>query len=278
MSFRTILNIVGVNRAEEDVRGAVEVCRQTEAHLGVVVTALSAPPPVGAYDEMISAAWLEERQGDVAKLDACVEKIKALLEPQGISFDVQGLFTEFAWADAQLGELACYADLVLIGGRALADEDLRKAALEGALFQSPVPVLIAPKDHVASLQPQRVLLAWDSGLEAGRAVRAALELLVGADSVHIVMVDPEASPAENGEDPGADIAAYLAKHDAEAVVEVLASGGLATGEVLRRHADDIAADLIVMGAYGHSRLRQRIFGGVTRSMIEETRLPVLLAR
>ncbi|WP_454856729.1 universal stress protein [Rhizobium binxianense] len=108
-------------------------------------------------------------------------------------------------------------------------------------------------------------------------MRAAMELLVGADSVHIVMVDPEASPAENGEEPGADIAAYLAKHDARAVVEVLASGGLATGEVLRRHADDIAADLIVMGAYGHSRLRQRIFGGVTRSMLEETRLPVLLA-
>jgi nucleotide-binding universal stress UspA family protein len=226
---------------------------------------------------MISAAWLEERQGDIAKLDECVERTKALLEPQGISFEVEGFFTEFAWADAQLGELACYADLVLIGGRALADDDLRKVALEGALFQSPAPVLITPKKHAASLQPRRVLLAWDSGLEAGRAVRAAMELLVGADSVHIVMVDPEASAAENGEEPGADIAAYLAKHDAKAVVEVLASGGLATGEVLRRHADDIAADLIVMGAYGHSRLRQRIFGGVTRSMLEETRLPVLLA-
>lgn len=277
MPFKTILSIIGVNQGDDDVRAAIEICRQRDAHLSVLVVALSSPAPIGAYGEVASPVWLEETQGEIAKLDERVEKIKALLEPQGISFEVQDLFTEYAWADSQIGERACYADLVLVGKQALADGDLRKRALEGALFQSPAPVFMTPMDHVASLRPRRILLAWDSRVEAGRAARAALELLAGAESVHIVIVDPDASPLANGEEPGADIAAYLARHGVQAMVEILASGGLTTGEVLRRHADDIAADLIVMGAYGHSRLRERIFGGVTRSMLDEARLPVFLA-
>lgn len=278
MPFKTILSIIGVHQRDDDVRAAIEICRQADAHLSVLVVALSSSVPIGAYGEITSTAWLDERQDQMEKLGERVKEIKALLAPQGISFDVQDLFTEYAWADAQIGERACYADLVLIGGRALGDEELRKCAFEGAIFQSPAPVFMTPKGHAASLQPQRILLAWDSRVEAGRAARAAMGLLAGAERVHIVMVDPEASPLANGEEPGADIAAYLARHGVQATVEILASGGLTTAEVLRRHAEDIAADLIVMGAYGHSRLRERIFGGVTRSMLEEARLPVFLAR
>jgi hypothetical protein len=98
---------------------------------------------------------------------------------------------------------------VLIGDRAFSDEDLGKSALEGLLFQSPAPVLITPKAHVATLQPRTVMIGWDSRDETGRAIRAAMELLVKANSVRIVVVDPDASPIVNGEEPDADIAAYL---------------------------------------------------------------------
>lgn len=277
MPFKTILSIISVQQRDDDIRAAIEICRQSDAHLSVLVVGLSSSVTIGAYGEVVSPAWLEDREDQMARLGERVEELKALLAPQGISFDVQDLFTEYAWADAQIGERACYADLVLIGGRALGDEELRKCAFEGALFQSPAPVLVTPKGCVASLRPRRILLAWDSRVEAGRAARSAIDLLAGAESVHIVMVDPEASPLGHGEEPGADIAAYLSRHGVQAAVDILASGGLSTGEMLRRHADDIAADLIVMGGYGHSRLRERIFGGVTRSMLEEARLPVFLA-
>jgi nucleotide-binding universal stress UspA family protein len=277
MPFKTILSIIGVNHGADDIRSAIELCRQAEAHLSVLVVSLASPPPISAYGEIVSTTWMEERQDDVAKLDEAVEKVKALLQLQGISFGVQPLYTEYGWADAQIGERARYADLVLIGGKALGDEALGKSALEGALFQSPAPIFVVPKGHTATLQPRTVMLAWDSRDEAGRAARAAIELIAKADSVHVVVVDPDASPIANGEEPGADIAAYLARHGAKAIVEVLASGGLTTGEVLRRHASAIGADLIIMGAYGHSRMRERIFGGVTRSMLEETRVPLFLA-
>lgn len=277
MPFKTILSIVGINQGADDIRSAIELCRQVEGHLSVLVVSLASPLPIGDYGEVVSTAWLQERQGDLAKLEEQVAKVKALLEPQGISFAVESLYSEYGWADTQIGERARYADLVLIGDRAFSDEDLGKSALEGVLFQSPAPVLVTPKAHAATLQPRTIMIGWDSRDEAGRAIRAAMELLVKADSVHIVVVDPDVSPVANGEEPGADIATYLARHDVEVIVEVLASGGLTVGEVLRRHASEIGADMIVMGAYGHSRMRERIFGGVTRSMLEQTHRPLFLA-
>jgi nucleotide-binding universal stress UspA family protein len=81
----------------------------------------------------------------------------------------------------------------------------------------------------------------------------------------------------DGAEPGADIAAYLARHGLTVTVDQLAGGGRPVADVLKQHATDIGADLIVMGAYSHSRIRERIFGGVTRSFIEGARLPVLMA-
>lgn len=123
-----------------------------------------------------------------------------------------------------------------------------------------------------------MLLAWNSRAEAAQAAREALEMMTWAEEVHVVLVDPDSSYWVSGGEPGADVAAYLARHGVKVVVEQLASGGRPVEDVLERHALEIDADLIVMGAYGHSRLRERIFGGVTASMVRESRFPVLIAR
>jgi nucleotide-binding universal stress UspA family protein len=138
---------------------------------------------------------------------------------------------------------------------------LKEKTIEGALFSSGKPVLLLPEGAAPSLSPERVMVAWDSRIEASRAVREALPILKGAQEVRLVLVDPEESEAAHGQEPGADAALYLARHD-----------------VLGRHAGDMGAQMIVMGAYGHSRLRQRILGGVTRSMIENPPLPIFMAR
>ena len=111
-----------------------------------------------------------------------------------------------------------------------------------------------------------------------RAAREALDILACAEEVHVTIVDPDSSSIANGPEPGADIAAYLAHHGAKITVDRLPSGNNAIADVIKQHAWDISADLIVMGGYGHARLRERIFGGVTRSMIDEPRFPVLMAR
>ena len=149
---------------------------------------------------------------------------------------------------------------------------------EGALFSSGKPLLIVPEGSRPTLAPKRVLVAWDSRIEASRALRESVGILTGADDVRLALVDPEESEGGHGAEPGADAAAYLARYGIKVTVDRLPSSGHTIAAVLRRHAIDTSAELLVMGAYGHSRLRERIFGGVTRSMLDEPPLPILMAR
>ncbi|MFT4183721.1 MAG: universal stress protein [Rhizobium sp.] len=277
MQVKTILSVIGVRQNDDDLHSAIELCQTAEAHLSVLVTSL-AIAPVGGYGEVTSVVWVEEREREMEALDQRVAAVKTLLQASGISFDVDSIFTEYGWVDNEIGERARYVDLTLIGGGLLAEDDMRSGILNGALFQSPAPILVVPKGRSVSLRPGTVLVAWDSRNEASQAVRAAMEQLKAAANVSVALVDPYASTRSNGEEPGADVAAFLARHGVRVSVDVLASGGRSVSDVLRQHAVDIGAELIVMGAYGHSRVREWIFGGVTRSMLETSPVPLLMTR
>ncbi|MGF6158231.1 nucleotide-binding universal stress UspA family protein [Ensifer sp. KUDG1] len=277
MTYKTILAVVGVDHSAEDLRAAAQVCASANAHLSLLIVKLAASPPIGDFAAAISIDWLNERQREVDKLESCVARATDILTREGISFSVETKYTEAAWADDEIGERARYADLTLAGDGLMLDPELRSRTIDGTLFNSARPVLVLPKGKPARLDPKTVVLAWNSRLEAARAVREALDLLKGAKTVHVTMVDPRSSSGKNGEEPGADIAGYLARHGVSVSVERLPSGGHRVDDVINRFASDVAADLIVMGAYGHSRMRERVFGGVTRSMLENAVVPVLMA-
>ncbi|WVT76019.1 universal stress protein (plasmid) [Sinorhizobium chiapasense] len=277
MTYKTILAVVGVDHSAEHLRAAAQVCASANAHLSLLIVKLAASPPIGDYAAAISVDWLNERQRDVDKLESCVARATDVLTKEGISFSVETKYTEAAWADDEIGERARYADLTLVGDGLTLDPELRSRSVDGALFSSARPVLIMPKGKPARLDPKTVVLAWNSRLEAARAAREALDMLTGAETVYVTMVDPRAAYGKNGEEPGADIAGYLARHGVSVSVERLPSGGHRVDDVINRFASDVEADLIVMGAYGHSRMRERVFGGVTRSMLENAVIPVLMA-
>ena len=123
---------------------------------------------------------------------------------------------------------------------------------------------------------ERVLIAWNDGDEALRAVRAALPLLRTAGSADIAIIDPPRT-ASGRPEPGGALASYLARHGIAAEVSILARTEPDIADILIRRAREIGAGLIVMGAYGHTRLREAIIGGATRHMLERARLPVLMA-
>lgn len=276
MAYKTILSVIGVDNFEGDLRAAADICTASGAHLTVLVVKLAAPPPLGDYAATMSAAWLEEREKDIAELGKGAEDAKALLSRTGISFHVDSVYTEFAWAENEIGQRARYADLTLIGSGLAENPELRARTVDGALFNSARPILLVPENGRANLEPRKVLLAWNSDVEASRAVREALELMRAADLVHVTMVDPEASSARSGEEPGADVATYLARQGIKVTVDRLPGSGRRVEEVINQHALSTGADLIVMGAYGHSRMRERIFAGVTKSMIDTAAAPVLM--
>lgn len=275
MPIKTILSVVGATAIDGDLRVATDLCRQAGAHLSALAVTV-APQPTGRY-ATLSQGWLEERERNGQQLGECVERVREKLAKSEISFDVDSLYVEVAGANFDIGERALYADLVLAGPSVFQDPDLKQQVVDGCLFQAGRPLLIAPPDSIPTLQPKTVLLAWDSRPSSAHAAQQALELMINADSVHVTMVDPSAALRASGEEPGADIAAYLARHGINVTVDTLPSAGRSVVQVLQQHAVDVAAGVIVMGAYGHSRLRELVFGGVTRSMLEEARPPVLMA-
>jgi nucleotide-binding universal stress UspA family protein len=281
MAYKTVLATIGVDSPDSFIKSLAEVCFEAGSHLSVLVVALAAPPPIGDYAAMISDAWAEEREEDNQKLSAKINKIReALLNPNGL-VSVEGLYTEVAWAHREIGAHAMYADLVLIGDTEIIGSDLRKPAIDGALFEARSAVLLlAPCDIVPSsaFDPGTVLLAWDSSLDGAAATRKAVEMMKAADEVHVAMVDPQTDAQEQDEKPEADIVTYLARHGIDVIVDRIPSAGRTVADTLLQSASELSADMIVMGAYGHSRLKERIFGGVTQSMIDNTTVSLLLAR
>jgi nucleotide-binding universal stress UspA family protein len=278
MAFKTILTVTGVDQGDRDLQLASSLSEQVHAHLSVLVLALAAPPPAGVYAAMVSDPWLQQRQGDLEQLKKRTAAVSTFLAGSALSADVSSEYPEIALADETVGRRARYADLTVVGPELLAAETLRDEVIEGILFFSGKPLLLIPEGSPTTLKPKRVMVAWDSRVEASRAVRESLEMLAAADDVRLVLVDPVEADDHHGAEPGADAAAYLAHHGAKVTVDRLPSSNHSVAEVLHQHAVDTSSELLVMGAYGHSRLRERIFGGVTKSMLDDPRLPVLMAR
>ena len=183
--------------------------------------------------------------------------------------------------------LARYADLVVISQYNANDKSpsVMRDFPAYVLLHSGRPVLIVPyAPPLPLLAPpaaaRNVLISWNASKEASRAVSAALPLLQRAEHVHVAIFDAKVHAAEHGEQPGAELLEYLARHGVQARVHLLDGGGVRRGDIgeaLLSQAADLSADLLVMGAYGHSRLRETILGGVTRTILQSMTIPVLMA-
>lgn len=148
--------------------------------------------------------------------------------------------------------------------------------VERLVMESGRPVLTIPVFGDFKTFGQSVLCAWNSTRESARAVFDALDVMKSAKRTEICWIDP--AKGENGLDlPGAEIATVLARHGINTEVNAIATGGAKIGEALLSHAADTGADLIVMGAYGHSRMREFVFGGATQTMLEAMTVPVLMS-
>jgi len=278
MAFRTILTVTGIDQDESDLTLVAGLGREVDAHMSVFVVALAAPPPIGEYAAMVSDGWAQERQDDLMRLKRRTHAVSDFLAGLQQFTDVSSDYIELDRADENIGRRARYADLTVIGPAMLAGDVLKDKIIEGVLFHSGKPLLVVPEGGRPSLKPRRVMVGWDPRIEASRAVAAARDMLITADEVRLTLVDPVQGETGFGAEPGADAATYLARSGAKVSVDRLPSEGKSVASVLKCHAVDCAAEMLIMGAYGHSRLRQRILGGVTRSMIDAPPLPILMAR
>lgn len=230
------------------------------------------PPSIfGAIPAELIAA---QKQESVKAAEAAVTRFQEGLRRADMKGGTRLLDASVSASGDLFGRVARVFDLSIVTQaepESLGAEDL---VVEGALFESGRPVLVVPYIQTAPIALDRVLLAWDGSRPAARACADALPLLTRAGRVDVVMVTGE--PAKNGKMPGTDIAQHLARHDIKVDVKRISDAG-GIGETLLSYAAASGGDLLVMGGYGHSRLREFVLGGATRGILDAMTLPVLLS-
>ena len=172
---------------------------------------------------------------------------------------------------------AMFSDLVILPRPYGTDRPAEaEPIVEAAMFEGHAPVLLVPDEGEPLTRPRTILIGWNESPEAMRAIRRALPFLEQADLARIVVIDPPRHGPDRS-DPGGMLSQLLARHGVKCEIDVLSKTITRVSDVLNRHAADTDADMIVMGAYGHSRFREAILGGATRNMLEQSSVPVFLA-
>jgi nucleotide-binding universal stress UspA family protein len=261
------------------VSAAAQIAVRLDAHLeglalGVDRTQIGYSY-VGAGAVVIAAAM--DRAEDEAR--AAEKALNAAIGAQepALRTSVETVVTQLGALTDIVAARARYSDLVILPlpyGKARGVED--EAITEAALFEGMAPVLVIPPSGMKSSDPKRIVIAWNQSREALVAARRAMPFLRRAETVQITVIDPPVYGSERS-DPGGLLCQLLVRHGVKAEVSVLAKSLPRVSEVLAQHARDFGAELLVMGAYGHSRFREAILGGATRDMLERAELPVFLA-
>ena len=263
MSYRSILVQIDIDGATEPrIRFAKEIARRFDAALSGFCAA-QPHPAIAPMDGAIVAGELIQRETEEiqARLD---EIARAFAEMAGRDASFRGLVGD---PTRSLTELARQADLIVTGPR---DEHLgwdgyRAVDLGSLILSAGRPILVATRGQ-AALKGDRVLVAWKDAREARRAVVDALPFLKTAHDVLAATVEEDERP--HARESLADVVAFLARHGVTARSECLAPADEEFGDTISTAAFEMGADLIVSGGYGHSRLREWAFGGVTRRLIE----------
>jgi nucleotide-binding universal stress UspA family protein len=257
---------------------AIDLARRHEAHLSALCV-VDIGLPLIAMDGGGGAALagLIEKLRDTALADAA--RVEADFRERVRREALQG---EWRQAEGMPGELlalhARHADLVIVGQDDPGAPDGSPAGLAaGLLFSAGRPVLVVPYAGDFATVGRRILVGWNASREAARAVNDALPLIAMAETATVLAANPRRGLDGLGEQPGADIALHLARHGASVAVEHRIAPDVPDADLLLNHAMDISADLIVMGAYGHSRLREFALGGMTRTILKQMTVPVLLS-
>jgi nucleotide-binding universal stress UspA family protein len=280
VSFKTILAFL--DDSDDGPARLEAACKLAEihgAHLDVLAMTQRIVPYVAAGIGA-AAAELDLRQIEQARDDAkkLATKAAETLSRRGQLGDARWISQEVFGLREAAGIFGRQSDLVL-AGQPLKDNNayVREAVFEGALFSSGRPVLLLPANWKGTAEFKNIVVAWDASREAARALSDAAVFIEAAASLKIVIVDPKPGYQGFGEDPGNDIATVLARHCDDVELVRIPSSGKSISQALLTAANDSAADLIVMGGYGHSRLRESVFGGVTRDMLEVTTIPLLMS-
>jgi nucleotide-binding universal stress UspA family protein len=269
--------IVNLDLGARDCAGdfALSVAETFDAHvLGVAV----------AYDPIISGSimggippqfidsWRAESE---KKTHVAIGRFEQAAKRAGISAEGLALSTDISAAASQLGAMARRFDLAVVSQPEPEKSIAEEGVGEAVLFESGRPVIMVPYIQQQGLKLDRVMVCWDGGRAASRAIADSMPFLEKAKQIEVVLV--AGNPAKSDEIPGADLGQHLARHGLKINVKRLVAPDIDVTSAVLSYAADSSADMIVMGGYGHSRLREFVLGGVTRGILATMTVPTLMS-
>jgi len=269
-----VVNLVGRGPQDFAADYAISVAATFEAHLVGTAFVYDAVIPDGALGA-IPVDLIELQQEENTKIArTAVEHFTARAKASGVSAETRTLDASLGGAATLFASIARRFDVAVVGQAQRehgASEDL---LIEAALFESGRPVVLVPYIQQQGLKLDRIVVCWDGERTAARAIADAMPFLERAKAVDVVIVSEERKEQEIA---GADMIAHLVRHGVPATARRTSKGDISIENVILSYSADSAADFLVMGGYGHSRLREFILGGVTRGILASMTLPVLMS-
>ena len=269
MSIKDIIVYVDNDKdCEYRLESATSLCRTFEAQLTglYLLQKISIPAYAGAY---VPIQVFEANDEQTTKLrDKAKTVFAAVAEAENINSHFSAVEGDVSTA---LNRYSRYADLLIVPQRKNDRFDFNPYyQLSDVLLGAACPVLLLPDNKPPALPPETVLLAWDGERECARALKAAMPMLLKVKKIDVVSIDHE-------DDDAKDVARHINRHDFEVEVHLVDRGDLDIGDVVLNKAADLKSQMIIMGAYGHSRIRELMLGGTTRHVLEHVQLPVLFS-
>lgn len=270
-----------VNAASEcgPVRAALTLAKAFDAHVHLLATVDVPMPMPTDWGGMSYDLYTRMHEDAYARNEALLTRLRAEYANADVPVEVRGGESIAMHPAATAAMHARYADLVLLPTAPMGAADAGPALswFGDVLIHGGRPVLAVPAEATFTALPQRVLIAWKPTAQAARAVHDALPLLRMAAAVEVLVIDPDSDERGHGEEPGADIAAHLARHGLDVEVTTRPSMDFSIAHEIVKHAGRTGAGLIVAGGYGHTRFREFILGGATRELMQCTDVPVLFS-
>ncbi|MEY3553399.1 MAG: hypothetical protein RL735_1747 [Pseudomonadota bacterium] len=252
---------------------AISLAQQARAHLSIEMAAMRIVVPSAGPSSTISGLVTSENRRLLGISQEYARQAHADASAAGVPATAQPVHLAYSDFVARMPHRARVHDLTILSSGASLME-VNRGFVETALFEGAHPVLIAPPD-LSTFTCRKVVVAWDGSMMASRAVTGALPLLRVADQVEVISVQGEKDLSRAI--PGTDVAEYLSRHNVKVTLKDLTVGSGGVAQTLREQMQMSHADLLVMGSYKHSRLREWVLGGVTASLLEECETPLFMA-
>jgi len=270
-----VLHMGPRERSATRLESALSIAQTHHAHLTGVHVIEDAIIPAYAEAQIPSEILFEQQRIMERRADEAKEMFEAAAQAAGVAFEWRVMSGDPVQA---VSLNARYADLVIAGQPEDTDTDRADLAVtEHLALESGRPVLVIPYIGAKANLGERIIIAWNGSRESVRAVSDAMPFLMRAREVVVLAINPKGGPSGHGDIPSADMSLHLARHGVRADAQEIVAEDIAVGDVLLSRAADEGADMIVMGAYGHSRFRELVLGGATRHLLQHMTVPILMS-